>query len=85
MGLPALLRPDAGVGARRVDEAIEEPLGGAHQDPAVVAQHLRASMLRFLKRVEGLPLETLVQQRYERFRRIGTFSSTQRAGLTPSA
>jgi acetyl-CoA carboxylase carboxyl transferase subunit alpha len=58
-----------------VDEVIEEPLGGAHHDPELVAQHLRAAFLRFLKRCETISMDELLQQRYERFRKIGVFSS----------
>jgi acetyl-CoA carboxylase carboxyl transferase subunit alpha len=58
-----------------IDEAIEEPLGGAHRDPAFVAQRLRASILRFWKQTGSLAPEELVQRRYERFRRIGVFAS----------
>src|SRR3990167_9156268 len=54
-----------------VNEAIEEPLGGAHRDPELVAQRLRASLLRFLKYVDAMSIEELLQHRYERFRRIG--------------
>ena len=69
-----------------VDEMIEEPLGGAHRDPEFVAQRLRASLMRWLKLTESLPVETLLQQRYERFRRIGVFSSQQHSSvLTPPA
>ena len=68
-----------------VDEAIEEPLGGAHRDPEFVAQHLRASLLRFFKQTDTLQREALLQHRYERFRRIGMFSSQQSAVLAPSA
>ena len=68
-----------------VDEAIDEPLGGAHRDPELVAERLRASILRFLKSVEGLPAETLLERRYERFRKLGVFSSAQAASLTPAS
>ena len=60
-----------------VDEVIDEPLGGAHRDPEFVAQRLRASILRFFKLIEGMPVDTLIQRRYERFRKIGAFSSQQ--------
>jgi acetyl-CoA carboxylase carboxyl transferase subunit alpha len=58
-----------------VDEVIEEPLGGAHRDADFVAQRLKASILRFLKLTEPLPTETLLERRYERFRRLGVCSS----------
>lgn len=68
-----------------IDEVIEEPLGGAHRDAAFVAQRLRASLLRFFKHVDTLSVDTLLQQRYERFRRIGMFSSVQSALVTSPA
>ena len=61
-----------------IDETIEEPLGGAHGDPEMVAQRLRASILRFFKLTEDLPLDTLLARRYDRFRRIGAFTSRPR-------
>ena len=68
-----------------VDEAIEEPLGGAHRDPDLVAERLRASILRFLKSMEGIPADALLDRRYERFRKLGVFSSSQAASLTPTS
>ena len=60
-----------------VDEAIEEPLGAAHRDAEIVSQRLRASILRFFKLTDSMPLDTLLQHRYERFRKIGAFTSQQ--------
>lgn len=57
-----------------IDEVIEEPLGGAHRDPALVAQHLRASILRFLKLTGSISVEALLEHRYERFRRLGVYA-----------
>ena len=68
-----------------VDEAIEEPLGGAHRDPEIVAQRLRASILRFFKLTDSMPVETLLQLRYERFRKIGVFSSQPIPAVIPAA
>lgn len=67
-----------------VDEAIEEPLGGAHRDPEMVAQRLRASILRFFKMTDALTPEALVQHRYERFRKIGAFAAQQQTLLAPA-
>lgn len=58
-----------------IDEVIAEPLGGAHIDPELVAQHLRASILRFFKQVATVPTDALTERRYERFRRIGACST----------
>ena len=60
-----------------IDEVIDEPLGGAHHDPAAVAKRIKETCLRFVKSVEGLSPETLLQRRYERFRRIGVFTTLE--------
>ena len=60
-----------------VDEVIEEPLGGAHHEPEFVIERLRASILRFLKSVDAIPPDVLVRKRYERFRRIGVYTSKE--------
>ena len=60
-----------------IDEVVEEPLGGAHHDPAAVAKRLKDACLRFIKSVAGLSPETLLQRRYERFRRIGVFTTLE--------
>lgn len=58
-----------------VDEVIEEPMGGAHRDAEFVTERLRASILRFLKLVDGTPLDQLLAKRYDRFRRLGAYST----------
>ena len=58
-----------------IDEMIEEPLGGAHHDPEMVAQRLRASILRFLKLAKPMDSAALIERRYERFRKLGAFST----------
>ncbi|MBI4343430.1 MAG: acetyl-CoA carboxylase carboxyltransferase subunit alpha [Candidatus Omnitrophica bacterium] len=67
-----------------VDEVLQEPLGGAHRDPEMVAQLVRASVLRFLKLADSMPPEALLERRYERFRRIGAFSAAAPA-LSPAS
>ncbi len=59
-----------------VDEVIDEPSGGAHHDPNMVAQGVKESIQRFWKSIGSRPVEELVKQRYERFRRIGVWTST---------
>lgn len=58
-----------------VDEIVNEPLGGAHKDPQVTAANLKVSLLNVLDELQGLPVETLLQKRYEKFRSIGQFIS----------
>jgi acetyl-CoA carboxylase carboxyl transferase subunit alpha len=54
-----------------VDEVIPEPLGGAHRDYDAAASALKSALLTNLDALRGLPIETLLDQRYQRFRRIG--------------
>jgi acetyl-CoA carboxylase carboxyl transferase subunit alpha len=56
-----------------IDEVIPEPLGGAHRDHRKMAATLKASLLDALARLTPLPLDTLLDRRYQRFRRIGVF------------
>ncbi len=56
-----------------IDEVIPEPLGGAHRDPAATAEAVKASLSKSLKQLNELDPETLVQQRYEKYRKIGPF------------
>ncbi len=54
-----------------VDEVLPEPLGGAHQDPEFVAQAIKRSVLKYIKKLSDIPPEELLDSRYQRFRKIG--------------
>lgn len=56
-----------------VDGVIPEPLGGAHQDPAAAAENLKSAVTSSLREVMDVPTDKLVQQRYEKFRKMGIF------------
>jgi acetyl-CoA carboxylase carboxyl transferase subunit alpha len=56
-----------------VDEVIPEPLGGAHNDPAQAAAALKYSLQKHLNDLRGMDTRRLLDTRYERFRRIGTY------------
>jgi len=56
-----------------IDEIVPEPLGGAHRDPAKIAATIKAVINRNLKELKSVPLEKLLQARYEKFRKIGKF------------
>jgi acetyl-CoA carboxylase carboxyl transferase subunit alpha len=58
---------------RLVDEVIPEPLGGAHRDPAVMAEALRTALTRHLSELSALPAEELVRLRHARLRAFGVF------------
>ncbi len=64
-----------------IDDVIEEPLGGAHRDHHQTAGRLKMYLIRSLRELQKLDSETLIQQRYEKFRRMGVFLE----GSTPNA
>ncbi|MBF0619604.1 MAG: acetyl-CoA carboxylase carboxyltransferase subunit alpha [Candidatus Omnitrophica bacterium] len=58
-----------------VDEIIPEPMGGAHQNPPMVANILKDAILKQLKRLKKLSTEKLLDERYAKFRKIGKFTT----------
>jgi acetyl-CoA carboxylase carboxyl transferase subunit alpha len=56
-----------------IDEVVPEPPGGAHRKPQLAAQGLRDAIARHLHELRGLDSDTLVTQRYQRFRALGTW------------
>jgi acetyl-CoA carboxylase carboxyl transferase subunit alpha len=56
-----------------VDGVVPEPLGGAHRDPAAAAENLKTAIVAALREVTKVPIDRLVQQRYEKFRKMGVF------------
>ena len=56
-----------------IDKVIDEPRGGAHRDPRLMAARLKTFLERTLKELGSLPIEKLVEDRYEKFRRMGAF------------
>ncbi len=58
---------------RVIDDIIAEPLGGAHRDPRQMGNILKAYLLRYLRELKQTPVEELLEQRYQKFRRMGVF------------
>ena len=56
-----------------IDKVIDEPRGGAHRDPRLMAARLKTFLERTLKELVSLPIEKLVANRYDKFRRMGAF------------
>ncbi|MCK9431175.1 MAG: acetyl-CoA carboxylase carboxyltransferase subunit alpha [Candidatus Omnitrophica bacterium] len=54
-----------------IEEVIPEPLGGAHRDPAKIAQNIKETIIRNLKELEDLDRDELLKLRYKKFRSIG--------------
>lgn len=60
-----------------IDEIIEEPNGGAHRDADTASDRLQRWIVEKLSELSRYKIDNLVQRRYERFRRIGSFSQSQ--------
>ncbi len=57
-----------------VDDVIPEPLGGAHQDQAAAITNLRDAVIRHLDELTKIPMDQLLEERYQKFRRMGPFA-----------
>ncbi|HEY4190313.1 MAG TPA: acetyl-CoA carboxylase carboxyltransferase subunit alpha [Candidatus Limnocylindrales bacterium] len=60
-----------------IDEVIPEPPDGAQSDPAETGRRLKAAILRELDRLTAIPLDTLVEERYRRYRSMGAFAELE--------
>ena len=56
-----------------IDQMIKEPLGGAHFDAAATAKEIAKALRKFTKELKGLKPSQLIEERYEKYRRIGSF------------
>jgi len=56
-----------------IDEVVEEPIGGAHRDPRLATELLKEAITRNMGEIVGIASGDLVQRRYEKFRKLGTF------------
>ncbi len=63
-----------------VDEVISEPFGGAHNDPAQAAEALKYALHKHLNDLRALSPGQLLDNRYQRFRRLGPYSEASRVG-----
>ena len=58
------------------ERAAQEPIGGAHRSWEDAAANLRLALREHLGQLRPLSGDALVQDRYEKFRRIGVFEET---------
>ncbi len=57
-----------------VDEVVAEPEGGAHRDHDMAAAHLGSAIRRNLERLSTLGTDALLEERYQKFRKLGNFA-----------
>lgn len=56
-----------------VDVVIPEPLGGAHRDYALAATNLKSALIAQLNSLKEIPVDVLVESRYQRYMDYGNF------------
>ncbi len=56
-----------------IDELVPEPMGGAHHDHVAAASNLKKAVIKHLHDLESVDKDTLLEQRYQKFRAYGEF------------
>jgi acetyl-CoA carboxylase carboxyl transferase subunit alpha len=60
-----------------IDRVVNEPVGGAHRDPRVMARLLRRALSDALRQLSGLSAEELVEHRLKRLLAYGEFQESK--------
>jgi acyl-CoA carboxylase subunit beta len=61
-----------------VDIVVPEPGEGAHDEPAQTAERLRSIIVDRLEALEAIPIDSLIEQRYRRYRALGAYTEVAR-------
>jgi len=56
-----------------IDEIVKEPLGGSHRNAEETAKILAISIKKYLSKLKKLSIEKLLEERYEKYRKIGEY------------
>lgn len=56
------------------DTIISEPVGGAHNNPVQMAENLQEYLVGAVKKLSQVPIEKLLANRYNKFRKVGDFN-----------
>ncbi|MEQ8804020.1 acetyl-CoA carboxylase carboxyl transferase subunit alpha [Haliea sp.] len=67
MGVTSKVLQELGI----VDATIPEPMGGAHRNVDQMAERVQGHLLKQLQRLEQIPLEDMLEQRYQRLMSYG--------------
>lgn len=57
-----------------LDEVVREPVGGGHRNFKAIADSLKDALLRHLAELKAMPLEHILELRYQRLMNFGTFT-----------
>lgn len=60
-----------------VDRVVNEPVGGAHRDPSVMARLLKRALVDSLRQLQGMSAKELVDHRVERLMSYGKFQEVK--------
>ncbi len=66
-----------------IDAIIEEPLGGAHQDPEAATKIVKSYILRAIEEMEKIPPQDLIDMRIEKYGKMGVFERAQQTAIAP--
>ena len=55
------------------DDIVPEPLGGAHTNPAAAMETMKAYVVKTLTELKAIPMDKLIEDRYQKYRHIGKF------------
>jgi acetyl-CoA carboxylase carboxyl transferase subunit alpha len=72
MGITATRLKELGL----IDRIIDEPLGGAHRNYDLVAENLKSALVEKLTSYESMPIEKILERRYQRLMDYGNFSES---------
>jgi acetyl-CoA carboxylase carboxyl transferase subunit alpha len=67
-----------------IDEILPEPLGGGHRNYHQMANTLKDALKRHLTEVGQLPIDEMLEQRYQKFRVMGKYGSVEEHVLAVS-
>lgn len=68
-----------------IDRMIAEPLGGAHFDPKMAYQNVKSFLKDQWELLKTVPMHQLLENRYQKFRKMGKFESIQRESAHETA
>lgn len=74
------LLPEQLLEQKIIDDILEEPFGGAHQDTASVYKKVRGYLSQKLSELMKFPIETLLEMRYQKYRKIGSCAEPKSCG-----
>ena len=66
-----------------VDLVVDEPEGGAQNDPVTTAARLKEAIIAQLDALDAIPIDELMDARYRRYRSLGPFATIATAEVPP--